>query len=51
MIRNNVHLSNEVLEKMYNFRLNYYYKTGMWLGSWNEVIEFMLTIIKDNNIL
>ena len=51
MIKNNVWLSEEVIEKMYNFRVNYYYQTGIWLGDWNEVIKCMLTIVKDNNIL
>lgn len=51
MIKNNVYLSNEVLEKMYNFRIDYYHKTGIILEDWSKTIEFMLTIIKDNNIL
>ena len=51
MIKPNVCLSNEILEKMYQFRIDYYRRTGIILEDWNEVIEFMLTTIKDNNIL
>ena len=51
MIKPNVCLSNEILEKMYQFRIDYYHKTGIILEDWNEVIKCMLTIVKDNNIL
>lgn len=51
MSKYNVLLSEEVIEKMYNFRLNYYYQTSIWLANWDEVIEFMLTTFKDKNIL